>query len=148
MANATIPPPPPNYSRGDQISYYAAKIDALEPGQGFGAAYTKWAESHPGQTAATAVETWLLEGTTKAVAATIQAAINAEAKGAGKLITTTTQSLSPLAGIAGFLGALGEANTGLRISEVLLGLILIGIGVARITGTQNVVSQVVKARIP
>jgi hypothetical protein len=35
-----------------------------------------------------------------------------------------------------------------RIGEGLLGIVLIGIGVARFTGTQNAVSQIVKARIP
>ena len=36
----------------------------------------------------------------------------------------------------------------LRIGEILLGIVLIGVGVARITGAQNAVSKIVKARIP
>lgn len=36
----------------------------------------------------------------------------------------------------------------LRIGEVLLGIVLIGVGVARITGLQNTVSQVVKTKLP
>ena len=36
----------------------------------------------------------------------------------------------------------------LRIGEILLGIVLVGVGVARITGAQNAVSKIVKARIP
>jgi hypothetical protein len=46
---------------------------------------------------------------------------------------------------------LGQFNLGawfLRIGEILLGLVLIGVGVARITGVQNAISSVVKAKIP
>lgn len=45
---------------------------------------------------------------------------------------------------------LGTANLAawfLRIGEILLGLILVGVGVAKLTGTSNVVSSLVKARI-
>ncbi len=35
-----------------------------------------------------------------------------------------------------------------RIGEALLGIVLIGIGLARITGAQNAVSSIAKARIP
>jgi hypothetical protein len=46
---------------------------------------------------------------------------------------------------------LGKFNLGawmLRIGEVLLGIVLVGVGVARITGAQNAVSQIVKTRLP
>lgn len=36
----------------------------------------------------------------------------------------------------------------LRIGEILLGIVLVGVGVARITGAQNAISKVVKAKIP
>lgn len=35
----------------------------------------------------------------------------------------------------------------IRIGEVLLGIVLVGVGVAKLTGTTNVVSNLVKARI-
>jgi hypothetical protein len=47
-----------------------------------------------------------------------------------------------------FLGRLQESSTWVRVAEVALGIVLLAIGVARITGTQNAVAQVVKARIP
>lgn len=55
---------------------------------------------------------------------------------------------SGLAAIGDFFSKLGEASTWVRVGEVVLGIVLLGIGIARITGTGNVVSQIVKARIP
>lgn len=46
------------------------------------------------------------------------------------------------------LGKFNLAAWFLRVGEILLGLILVGVGVAKLTGTTNVVSQLVKARIP
>lgn len=48
------------------------------------------------------------------------------------------------------LDLLGSFNLGswfLRIGEILLGLVLIGVGVARITGASNFISSAVKAKI-
>lgn len=45
---------------------------------------------------------------------------------------------------------IGRFNIGswfLRIGEILLGLVLIGVGVARITGAQNVISKLAKVKI-
>lgn len=36
----------------------------------------------------------------------------------------------------------------LRIAEIMLGIVLVGVGVARITGAQNAVSKIVKAKLP
>jgi hypothetical protein len=36
----------------------------------------------------------------------------------------------------------------IRIGEILLGIVLIGVGIAKITGTTNQISSIVKARIP
>jgi len=36
----------------------------------------------------------------------------------------------------------------LRIGEILLGIVLVGVGVARITGAQNAISKIVKTRLP
>lgn len=65
---------------------------------------------------------------------------------------------APTDSIAGRLGnavnpitdPLGKLNLGgwfIRIGEILLGLVLLGVGVAKITGTTNVISQAVKAKI-
>jgi hypothetical protein len=47
--------------------------------------------------------------------------------------------------------ALGSFNIGawfLRIGEILLGLVLVGVGIARITGAQNFISQIAKTKMP
>jgi hypothetical protein len=36
----------------------------------------------------------------------------------------------------------------LRVGEVLLGIVLVGVGVAKLTGTTNLVASAVKAKIP
>lgn len=36
----------------------------------------------------------------------------------------------------------------IRIGEVLLGLVLVGVGIAKLTGTTNVISSAIKAKIP
>jgi hypothetical protein len=52
------------------------------------------------------------------------------------------------AGLSDFFGRLTEANTWLRAGEIAIGIVLIGIGVAKLTGTTNLVAKAVKARIP
>lgn len=55
------------------------------------------------------------------------------------------------AGAEKAVDSLGGFNLGswfLRIGEILLGLVLVGVGVARITGAQNVISKAVKTRLP
>jgi hypothetical protein len=36
----------------------------------------------------------------------------------------------------------------IRIGEIVLGIVLVGVGLAKLTGTSNVVSSIVKAKIP
>lgn len=48
------------------------------------------------------------------------------------------------------LGGLTNANITswfIRIGEVLLGIVLLGVGVAKLTGTTNAVAKIVKAKI-
>lgn len=65
-----------------------------------------------------------------------------------KVGEVTVPGLSGLAAIGDFFARLGQANTWIRAGQAVLGLILIGIGLARITGTANLASTIVKARIP
>ena len=46
------------------------------------------------------------------------------------------------------LGGFNLASWFLRIGEILLGLVLVGVGVARITGAQNAISKVVRTKLP
>ncbi len=58
----------------------------------------------------------------------------AAAKGAEKAIDT--------------LGGFNLTSWFLRIGEILLGLVLVGVGVARITGAQNAISKIVQTKLP
>ena len=76
--------------------------------------------------------------------------------GAGSQVAATTPGLNATggaipAGIGAAADVLGSFNIGswfLRIGEILLGLVLIGVGVARLTGAQNAISQFVKTKMP
>ena len=46
------------------------------------------------------------------------------------------------------LGGFNLSSWFLRIGEILLGLVLVGVGVARITGAANFISSAVKAKVP
>ncbi len=50
--------------------------------------------------------------------------------------------------LSNVLGGFNLGSWFLRVGEILLGLVLIGVGVARITGVQNAISKVVKAKVP
>jgi hypothetical protein len=61
---------------------------------------------------------------------------------------------SPTAAVntgTGIVDALGGFNLEawfMRIGEILLGLVLVGVGIARITGAQNAISKIVKTKMP
>jgi len=46
------------------------------------------------------------------------------------------------------LGGFNVGNWFLRIGEILLGLVLVGVGIARLTGAQNAISKIVKSKVP
>jgi hypothetical protein len=57
-------------------------------------------------------------------------------------------NLTGLAAIGDFFHRFTEASTWMRVGTALLGVILIAVGMARVTGTQNQISSIVKARLP
>lgn len=71
-------------------------------------------------------------------------------------IPTVTQDLGAIPGAAAkgaenainVLGGFNITNWFLRIGEILLGLVLVGVGIARLTGTQNAISKIVKSKVP
>lgn len=78
---------------------------------------------------------------------------NALGKGLGG--TTAALGKIPAAAAQGAANAyndiFGRFNLGnwvLRIGEILLGLVLVGVGIARMTGVQNKISELVKTKIP
>jgi hypothetical protein len=64
-----------------------------------------------------------------------------------------TGSLKDAAGAAvggGVTDSIGNFNVGgwfIRIGEILVGIVLLGVGIAKLTGASNAVSNIVKARI-
>jgi hypothetical protein len=46
------------------------------------------------------------------------------------------------------LGKFNLSSWFLRIGEILLGLVLIGVGIARLTGAQNAISKIVRTKLP
>lgn len=65
----------------------------------------------------------------------------------GNQIATGLAGFSGFAGIDNFLGALMDANTWLRVAEGVLGVILIGVALGKITGADNVITKAVN-KIP
>lgn len=60
---------------------------------------------------------------------------------------TTTPSLPDTPEVKDFIGGLDLGNWFIRIGEILLGLILVGVGVAKLTGTTNAIASAVKAKL-
>jgi hypothetical protein len=62
----------------------------------------------------------------------------------------TAQSLGidPVSGIEDLFHGLNLGNILLRIGEVLLGIVLVGVGLAKITGTTNFVASALKTKVP
>ncbi len=65
--------------------------------------------------------------------------------------TGTILGQLPQAAAKGAENAYRGLNLGswfLRIGEILLGIVLVGVGLARITGAQNAISKIVKTKVP
>lgn len=94
--------------------------------------------------------TWTIMGGPYSTKALANAAIPAiqkatPAPGAVSQVTqSVTNAVPGLNQIGTFFSDLGQANTWIRVGEVILGVILIGIGIAHITKVENVVSKAVK----
>jgi len=55
---------------------------------------------------------------------------------------------NPLGSVTDFLNVLTQPQLWIRIAEVLIGALLLGVGLASVTGTANVVSKLVKSKVP
>lgn len=62
--------------------------------------------------------------------------------------TATSLGIDPVAGIQDLFHGLNLGNILLRIGEVALGVVLIAVGLAKITGTTNFVASALKAKVP
>lgn len=153
-------------SRANQVSQISGYIDAKLKADGssdvaaetpdgaitYGQEFTIFASEHTGATAGQAYVAWLLTQIGGALPATFHDIFGATGKAIKPIVEGTGAGLDQtgqdIAGVTDFFGRLTEGNLWLRVGEVLLGIVLIGVGLARITGAQNAVSSIVKARIP
>lgn len=136
-------PNPPGYGASlphDKPAAYYQGLLNRDPkwGTKYGTAYANFNKAHPGHTPYENLAGFISE---------------IIAKGIGNVISETTQLLAqvPIAAAKGAADALGGFNLGgwfIRIGEILLGIVLIGVGIARITGAQNVISNIAKTKMP
>jgi hypothetical protein len=114
---------PANYT----LQQYAANFDAKFPGKGAGAAFLGYAQAHPSLTARQAAEAFALEiallGVDKAVAESVAAV--------GQFTGATPGAVAAGADV---LGRFNLSGWFLRIGEILVGLVLIGIGLNSMLG--------------
>lgn len=145
-----------NGTQAQQISYYAAQFDKQFPGQNVGKAFRAFVATElakdPSLSISQLASAWLgiiaVKGVGKAVADALGGAGQQIAKIPSAIGAGLAPITNPLSGITGFLTGLTQANLWLRITEVAIGVVLLAVGVARLTGQQNPISQLVKARIP
>lgn len=106
-------------------------------GSGVGDSYRMYAASHPGTDAYSALQTWA----------------NLQAAGYGPALSNQiSQVISSAAGLdqktANALPALDVfkglnlGNLMLRVGETVLGVVLVGVGLAKLTGAENAISKV------
>jgi hypothetical protein len=65
-------------------------------------------------------------------------------------VTNVIGSVPGGGAVASITDPLGNLNLGgwfIRVGEILLGLVLVGVGVAKLTGAANLISSAVKAKI-
>lgn len=129
----------------EQVNAIAVELDASYPGKGYGTGFLKYAAQHPGTDVTTLGKAYAitialgnLKTNLPAAASATGTATGQIAIGAGKGAAQAAQDL--------FKG-LNLGTWFIRIGEIVLGIVLIGVGIARITGAQNAISKVVKARI-
>jgi len=79
---------------------------------------------------------------------------NNQAKNPGwqKPTTSTASALANSSGVTAAVDKLGISNEAItswmvRIGEIVLGIVLLGVGIAKLTGTTNVVASAVKAKL-
>lgn len=128
---------------------YASRMDSIWPHQGLGAAFVRYVLAHRSYGKTVALNQFLKVHGKPTTGNDVDSVLYGPGKHPpGKqIVQDVTAPLSGLKAIGDFFSRLTQANTWIRVGEVLLGVILLAVGMARITGAQNIVSSTVKARI-
>jgi hypothetical protein len=140
---------------GNYDETYYQNLFTSEWGTAAGTAYAAYNAAHPGSSPAANADAFAelvaVQGLDTAIATVTPAAVNTEvggvegaARGAAQAAGFLSNPLDYLKDIGGFFDDLTSGNLWLRIGEVVLGLILIAVGVARLTHAIPAATQVAK----
>lgn len=108
---------------GMTAAQYAQELDAKYPGQGIGAQYLAFAEAHPRLTPLQAGNAWALSLGLKGFGAGLGGAVGGTGKALGQIAQGSGQ------GMINLYKGLNLSSLLLRIGEVIVGVVLIGIGI-------------------
>jgi hypothetical protein len=119
-------------------------VSSLDPGQIANLSVQFHVVQHAGKPNASAMGPYPTRAAAQA-AADAQNASQAGLGAAGKAVVQKVSNAVPgLSQIGTFFSDLGQASTWIRVGEVILGIILLGVGIAHITKADNVISKAVK----
>jgi hypothetical protein len=142
-----MPLPAPSGVSQESIAQLAGSLDTAYPGQGLGQAYTNYANNviskRPSTTPYQAFQAFGLILATGGVAK----ALAAGAQGLGSFEGAAVKASPAVASPLDVFHGLSLGNWFVRIGEILLGIVLVGVGVAKLTGANNIISTAVKAKI-
>lgn len=121
---------------GPDINTVVKATSNAQAQQYAGWGYTGWATQAEAQAAANEANGSIALSTNPAKAVVQAGTGNATQSGQNK---TTSQDI---------IGSFNVSSWFVRVGEILLGLMLIGVGLARVTGTANFISDVLKTKMP
>jgi hypothetical protein len=137
--NLTSPTPT---TRPAAVAAYVGMLD-LAYGAQIGQSYQNYANAHPNQTAYNALQSWantVAAGLGPGLAKAIQAFAKAQGKATGQIAVGT--GLGAAAASKDILGGFDLGSWFLRIGEILIGLVLIGVGLAKITNAVPIATKI------
>jgi hypothetical protein len=145
--------PAPNQT-SETIAGYATMLNAqFPPGNdssgkyvNLGEDYTKYMEAHPSADPGTIYSEVVarvqeLEDSGSAIGNAVSTAVSAEGNVVGEIPKDVFPSLNPANDV---IGGINIGTLILRAGEIILGIVLIGVGVAKLSGADNVISTAVK----
>jgi hypothetical protein len=118
-------------------------LAGVPSGSNLGDQWMAWYASRPGVSLKDAEDAFIVLWEDATLGTDLQTGLT----GGANAIGTSVNAIP--AGLAGFniFHGLDLSQVLLQVGEVLLGIVLIAVGVAKLTGTSNVVASAVKARI-